>query len=70
MLCLFDEYNGLESELLCEKIFVLEKRGEEGLIVWRKEFAIYIFFCFAICLMTKYFIITIMSGRAICLHCL
>lgn len=30
---LFDEYNGFESELLCEKIFVLEKRGEEGLIV-------------------------------------
>lgn len=45
-LCLFDEYNGLESELLCEKIFVLEKRGEEGLIVWRKEFAIYIFLLF------------------------
>lgn len=44
-MCLFDEYNGLESELLCEKIFVLEKRGE-GLIVWRKEFAIYNFLLF------------------------
>lgn len=45
-LCLFDEYNGFEFEFLCEKIFVLEKRGEEGLIVWRKEFVIYIFFLF------------------------
>lgn len=41
----------LNLNFCVKRIFVLEKRGEEGLIVWRKEFAIYIFLLF--CNMSK-----------------